>query len=205
MRKNNGSIGEGKAEDCPVKEIQRALRGRPDGKSDDERGVTMEMMMRIEKYVTAAEKIIVGLCLALMSIGVFANVITRYFFGSTIRGAEEGVRYLMVWLVLIGGALAISQGSHLSGSIQSVIVHGKKSTHILNSVLDLLALVFGVSFLYYCYDFFKASIEMVSWAQDINVPMPIVYLAFPLGSLMFVAHFVVRLVIRLKRGWESEG
>jgi TRAP-type C4-dicarboxylate transport system permease small subunit len=186
-------------------DTESAPGGKLDRKLDDERGVMMEMMMKIDKYVTAVEKIIVRLCLALMAIGVFANVISRYFFGTTIRGAEEGVRFLMVWLVLIGGALAISQGSHLSGSIQSVIVHGKKSTHILNSALDLLALLFGVSFLYYCYDFFKASIEMVSWAQDINIPMPIVYLAFPLGSVLFVVHFIIRLVMRLKRGWEAEG
>jgi hypothetical protein len=55
-----------------------------------------------------------ALCLAVMALAVFINVVLRYGFGSGIAVSEELSRLLFVWLVFIGAAAAYPRGEHMA-------------------------------------------------------------------------------------------
>ena len=55
-----------------------------------------------------------ALCLALMAIAVFINVVLRYGFGSGIAASEEVSRLLFVWMVFIGATAAYPVGEHMA-------------------------------------------------------------------------------------------
>jgi TRAP-type transport system small permease protein len=52
-------------------------------------------------------------CLVLMVVLVFGNVMLRYGFKSSITVSEELSRWLFVWMIFIGGVLAIKDRQHL--------------------------------------------------------------------------------------------
>lgn len=54
-----------------------------------------------------------GLCLALMVVLVFGNVVARYVLNSGITISEELSRWLFVWLTFMGSIVALRERGHL--------------------------------------------------------------------------------------------
>jgi TRAP-type C4-dicarboxylate transport system permease small subunit len=99
-------------------------------------------------------KLFIALCLAVMVVLVFGNVVLRYAFNSGITVSEELSRWFFVWLTFVGAAVAMRDHAHLG--MDSVVARlpawGKKACLIASNVLML-----------YCvYLFFRGS-----WAQTI--------------------------------------
>jgi TRAP-type C4-dicarboxylate transport system permease small subunit len=57
---------------------------------------------------------LMALCLAVMALAVFVNVVLRYGFGSGIAASEELSRLLFVWMVFIGATAAYPAGEHMA-------------------------------------------------------------------------------------------
>jgi gluconokinase len=57
---------------------------------------------------------VMAICLAVMAVSVFVNVVLRYGFGSGIAASEELSRLLFVWMVFIGATLAYPLGEHMA-------------------------------------------------------------------------------------------
>jgi len=55
-----------------------------------------------------------ALCLGVMALAVFINVVLRYGFGSGIAASEELSRLLFVWMVFIGATAAYPAGEHMA-------------------------------------------------------------------------------------------
>jgi gluconokinase len=58
--------------------------------------------------------IAMALCLLVMAVAVFINVVLRYGFGSGIAACEELSRLLFVWMVFIGAAAGYPAGEHMA-------------------------------------------------------------------------------------------
>ncbi|MCM5680380.1 TRAP transporter small permease [Schlegelella sp. S2-27] len=52
-------------------------------------------------------------CLALMVVMVFGNVVLRYGFNSGITASEELSRWLFVWMIFLGAVVALHDRAHL--------------------------------------------------------------------------------------------
>jgi hypothetical protein len=55
-----------------------------------------------------------AICLGVMAVAVFINVVLRYGFGSGIAASEELSRLLFVWMVFIGATAAYPAGEHMA-------------------------------------------------------------------------------------------
>lgn len=58
-------------------------------------------------------EILIVVCLAVMAVLVFGNVVLRYAFDSGIAVSEELSRLLFVWLIFLGAILASVQHAHI--------------------------------------------------------------------------------------------
>lgn len=70
----------------------------------------------MRRLLPRAERIVewlMALALAIMVALVFGNVVLRYVFNSGIAWAEEVSRLMFVWLIFLGGILALRQHAHL--------------------------------------------------------------------------------------------
>lgn len=57
---------------------------------------------------------LMAICLGVMAVSVFVNVVLRYGFGSGVAASEELSRLLFVWMVFIGAAAAYPAGEHMA-------------------------------------------------------------------------------------------
>lgn len=71
------------------------------------------MLERWSLWVRRVLQLAMALMLLAMVAMVFANVVLRYGFNRGLTVAEELSRWLFVWLVFLGAALAVGQRAHM--------------------------------------------------------------------------------------------
>lgn len=85
---------------------------------------------------------LMALCLGVMAISVFVNVVLRYGFGSGVAASEELSRLLFVWMVFIGATAAYPAGEHMA--FTSLVASLRKHLRVmavLTVVIRLLVLL----------------------------------------------------------------
>ena len=94
----------------------------------------------VEAYFTLL-KIIITLCLAVMVVLVFGNVVLRYGFNMGITASEEVSRLLFVWLTFLGAIVALRQHAHLGADtlVRALPPLGKKICFVASYLLMLYA------------------------------------------------------------------
>jgi TRAP-type transport system small permease protein len=80
-----------------------------------------------------------AICLAVMALAVFINVILRYGFGAGIAASEELSRLLFVWMVFIGATAAYPAGEHMA--FTSFIGLAKNKPHIFMPITVVIRLL----------------------------------------------------------------
>lgn len=69
-----------------------------------------------------------ALCLLVMVLAVFGNVVLRYVWGTGWVVTEELSRLLFIWLVCIAATLAFSEGKHLGFDLVTARLTGTPAT-----------------------------------------------------------------------------
>src|SRR5881628_3764573 len=84
-------------------------------------------------------KFIVVLCLAVMVVLVFGNVVLRYGFNSGIAVSEELSRWLFVWMTFLGAVVAVRKHAHLGTDtlVSRLPPAGKKACYVAAHLLML--------------------------------------------------------------------
>jgi len=72
---------------------------------------------RVLRGYTRVLDILAGLCLAVMAVLVFGNVVLRYTMNSGITVSEELSRWLFVWLTFMGAIAALRDHGHLGTDV----------------------------------------------------------------------------------------
>ena len=80
-----------------------------------------------------------ALCLGIMAVAVFINVVLRYGFGSGVAASEELSRLLFVWMVFIGATAAYPAGEHMA--FTSLVAMLDKRPAAMASVTALIRLL----------------------------------------------------------------
>lgn len=98
-----------------------------------------------EQKITPLQRILaisMAACLAVMSLLVFGNVVLRYLFNSGITWSEEMSRYLFVFMIFAGAALALIQNKHLAVDmlVERLPPSLRKACILISSALMLYAL-----------------------------------------------------------------
>ena len=96
-------------------------------------------MARLLDLYCKVLKAAAALCLAVMVVLVFGNVVLRYAFNSGIATSEELSRWLLVWLTFLGAIVALRQHAHLGvdALVRALPPLGKKICFIASYVLML--------------------------------------------------------------------
>ncbi|ALV07434.1 TRAP-type C4-dicarboxylate transport system permease small subunit [Roseateles depolymerans] len=82
-----------------------------------------------------------ALCLAVMALAVFVNVVLRYGFGSGVAASEELSRLLFVWMVFIGATAAYPLGEHMAFTSLLLPLRRRRTLILVIAKLIRLAVV----------------------------------------------------------------
>lgn len=126
--------------------------------SDPARGLGDRIL---DAYSRVLEVVIV-VCLALMVVLVFGNVVLRYAFNSGIAVSEELSRWLFVWLTFMGAIVAMREHGHLGTEalVSRLGPAGKKACFVAGYLLMLLC----------CWLLFRGALEQTRINWDVAAP-----------------------------------
>jgi len=106
----------------------------------------------------------------------FTELIPRYIW------TEEAARFLLVWMVMIGGVIGVREGTHF------IVDLLPSATGKLNAALDLIAgsfvLILGFIFLWYGIEFTQFAWFRISELAEL--PLWLIHIAWPIAGFSWL-------------------
>ena len=173
-------------------------------------------LSRIGSIVDRIEETSIAICLGLMTLITFSNVVARYLFNNNILWALELTVFLFAWLVLMGASYGVKKHIHIG--VDVVINYLPPLAKRITAALALLAcLAFSIMLLIGSWNYWLPFATERAWLETDDIPMPellqflsgwlnegeryeklprmIPYLALPLGMALLTFRF-------LQLGWK---
>lgn len=143
-----------------------------------------------KKYVSITSHINKGvgwllfIMLAIMSVLISWQVFARFIVGSSLTFSEEASRFLMIWLVMLGTAYSIKEGSIIAIDILQSLLNGKL-LKFLRLLMSLVGCAFYVIMIVYGFKMAQSVSFQIAPTTGLSMFWPM--LAIPVGGvLMFI-------------------
>lgn len=128
--------------------------------------------------------LLITVIMAFMVIAVCWQVFTRYVLNDPSTVTEEMLRYLLIWVTMVGAAYAYGRRKHLAINMLPKKLKGKNAI-FLNLFLQALVLFFCFAVLMYGgYNLDLTAEGMVS--AVLGIPMIYIYSSLPLAAVLFI-------------------
>jgi len=163
------------------------------------------------RFVDTIEETSIAVCLGLMTVVTFANVVARYAFHSNILWALELTVFLFAWLVLMGMSYGVKKHVHIGVDVIINAVSGR-ARRVLALIAASACLAFSILLLIGAWDYWYPFASERAWLETDDIPMPeflqfladamnegeryekmprwIPYLALPLGVGLLTLRFL---------------
>ena len=120
---------------------------------------------------------------------VFFQVLNRMIFQQNIPWTEELARYIVIWLGLVGGAIAFRTSSHIAIDAISSKFKGR-SKFIMAEARHLMTIVFSLVIIYFGTQFVQGQYRSMQLSPAARWPMYIIEIAIPLGYALTIFEIV---------------
>lgn len=152
------------------------------------------MLSHMDRWLSRAEEAFIAFMIVTASFLLFANVVGRYVFSSAIIGAEELVRYQIVWLVFIGSSVAARKGIHI-GIDAFLKMSPAPVARIISLIALTLCVVFCAVLCVYGVELVMATYSFGQRSSALRLPFWLAMLAIPVGAGLMTLRFTQRLVV----------
>jgi TRAP-type C4-dicarboxylate transport system permease small subunit len=154
----------------------------------------LEQLVAIKKGLTKVLNGVLISAVALLVFDVVWGVFTRYVMGEQAKWSEELARFLLVWVSLIGGAVAFGTKGHLG--VDYFVGQFDPSTRRRMAVfVHVLVLFFAVAiFLYGGIRVVANSLAVEQTTPALGWKMGYIYLALPIAGIFMVIYTIENLV-----------
>lgn len=144
--------------------------------------------MRVERSFARLERwllVVLATLLALITVGVFVQVVLRYGFARSFLWGEELALFAFIWCVYLGAAICTWRRSHFTFDLFAGRLSGR-ATGAQRLIVDLCVLLVAAVMLHQGAAFAELSVQRLSPALGITLLLPT--LAIPVsGALMVLA------------------
>lgn len=136
--------------------------------------------------------VLLVLCLAGMTAIMVSLVLTRYLFSFSPAWSEEATRYLMVWLVMLGGAVLVLFDDHITLHLFHDRI-GPRLQRLQGIFVRCIILVVGAITAWTGYGFAFSMWDVVAPGSGIRMTVPIMAIPF---SMTLITAFAMILILR---------
>lgn len=130
-----------------------------------------EPTTRFGKLIDDIEETSIAICLGLMTLVTFANVVARYAFEANILWALELTVFLFAWLVLMGMSYGVKKHVHIGVDVViNAVSPGAKK--VLSMIAIIASLAFSIMLLIGAWDYWYPFATERAWLETDDIPMP---------------------------------
>ncbi len=168
------------------------------------------------RIIDEIEETSIAICIGLMTLITFANVVARYIFNDNILWALEVTVFLFAWLVLMGASYAVKKHIHIGVDVV-INMLGPAGRKLMAILAVSACLTYSLMLLYGAWNYWYPFVTERAWLETDDIPLPeflaflatwfnegesyqnvprfIPYLALPLGIALLSLRF-------LQLGWQ---
>lgn len=156
------------------------------------------MIRKIKNVLDKTLEVVVMVCVAVLVVDVLWQVFTRKVLQNPSKWTEEIAIFLLIWVALLGAAVALSLGAHLG--IDYFVGKFSKTKRIASEiVVFLLILIFAVYvMLYGGIDLVQSTFELGQVSPALGIKMGYVYLAVPITGFFMMIYSFLGMCERIK-------
>lgn len=135
-----------------------------------------------------------GTGLVLMTVFIAWQVFGRFVLNDTPTWTESGSILLMGWFILLGAAVGIREGNHLSFDVLTHVL-GRRTRSVLGALSEAVTIAFGGGMIGY-----GIQLARTTWTTTIpnlGVSGGLVFLALIAGGVLMIAFAAERILRRL--------
>jgi TRAP-type C4-dicarboxylate transport system permease small subunit len=148
-----------------------------------------EAVARVYRPAMAGLRVVTNLALVSLVVVVLAAVAVRYFgvFPGSLHWATEYSRFGIVWIVMLGSAVALDHGAHVAIDLTEHLPPTPRS--IVRRIGFLLGLLFLAVLAWQGFRLSGATMRQLSPA--LRIPVGYAYLALPVGAAIMTVQSVL--------------
>lgn len=153
----------------------------------------------LEKFLDRLWRLEVGLVAALMlitSVLVFTQVLTRYVFVYSIAWVEELTRFLMIWMVLLGTAVAVRQKQHIVIDIADMLIKNPSHMKYYRLFLSVAGVAFSLTLCILSYIVVERTASYGQLSGALRIPMYFANGSFLVASVLMIVHYLQEILGR---------
>lgn len=147
------------------------------------------MITKFRNLIDKVIQIMSSVILGVMVIAVCWQVITRYVLNNPSTVTEEALRYLLIWVTMVGGAYAFGRRKHLA--IMALTKRfSYKGQKLMDIFVQLVVIAFALTVM------IGGGVRLAQTASDqisaaLQLPMPLVYASVPVGAVLFIFYAIL--------------
>jgi len=145
----------------------------------------LRLIERFDRYVGRfLAPIVVALSLV-VAIGMVTGIVARSILSEPLLGLEEIILFTVMWLYMLGAALASRDSSHLSADFLSDYMQAGRTRRLVQLTAKLIAMIAVLAFVVWSFDLFH-------WGFTMEQSTPVIKLPYYLvQSSMFIAAIIM--------------
>ena len=133
--------------------------------------MTSVSLSRVGAVVDNIEQTSIALCMGLMTLITFANVVARYLFNSNILWALELTVFLFAWLVLMGASYGVKKHVHIGVDVV-INMMPPRGKQITAAIALVACLAFSILLLIGSWKYWYPIATERAWLETDDIPMP---------------------------------
>lgn len=152
-----------------------------------------KMMKILNRFLETVLAILV----ALMVVGCFWQVITRFLLHNPSKYTEELLRYMLIWLTMLGVPYAYGKESHLSINL---ITRTFKPKNLTRTKIGIEFLVLFISVFVMIAGGVMVTLNSAGQISPaMELPMQVYYICVPISGVLMVLYCLQRLITFTKK------
>ena len=160
------------------------------------------MLIKLKTGLDKSLEFITAISMAALVVDVSWQVITRFILNDPSSWTEEVATYLMIWVGLLGSAVALHRRAHL-GIDYFVGKLDFRKRLITESIVIICVAAFSISVLMIGgYQLVKETFELGQTAPATGIKLGYVYIAVPVAGFFLTIYsleFLYELILKLKQ------
>lgn len=151
----------------------------------------MNSIKQFNSGLATSQRWLLGFLMFTLTAAMLAEVITRYFFGTSLFGLEQHVGYTAVWIYFVGSAYGAYERSHIKAEFIRILFKSHRKFYISKVASGIVASAMCIVFAQWSLELVCDSIRIGEKSPDgYGVPMVIYQSALLIGAILMAAYFL---------------
>ncbi|MCD6472926.1 TRAP transporter small permease [Candidatus Aerophobetes bacterium] len=142
---------------------------------------------KLSNKVNKASEVLLMVIVGIMIVTTLIGVFNRFVFRFSVSWTNEVATYLLIWMSTVGACIATKRGLHIS--ITFILKKLRKKLRlwivIISQAMTMIFLIYAT-----IYGFKLCISQMKQYSPVAGIPIGLVYLAVPVGSLIMIMHLI---------------